>query len=147
METHKESSPSDWKLIQSESIIKDVPTGIQVVDKSLFRLPDGELRTSEGIALFTMNMTTNTIGAFNSQHYPQSNWSRAYRAEGDIDEQGKLSMMAQEVGAKNTEDVSFSFWFEGDRLFYELNVKADDKVVYTESYQMKRKGLVAATTP
>lgn len=147
MSTHKESEPIDWKLIHGESIVKDVPTGIQVMDKSLFRLPDGELRTSESTIFFTMNMATNTIGAFNSTHYPQSNWTRAYQAEGDMDENGKLTMTAHEIGTKSKEDITFSHWFEGDRLCYKLQVKAEGKIVYTESHQMKRKGLVAETTP
>ncbi len=147
IETHKTSTPNEWQLVHEESTITDLPTGIQVLSKAMFRLPDGELRTSESTALFTMNMTTNTIGAFNSVHYPQSNWSRAYQAEGNIDDNGKLSMAGKEVGANSAEDVNFSYWLEGDQFYYELEVKAADKVVYTESFQMKRKGLLAKTTP
>lgn len=145
MSTHKESDNGGWKLLQSEITYKDVPTGLKGYAKSKYRTSDGELRTEEAEMFFTMNMNTSTIGAFNSVHYPQSNWSRAFQAQGKMDENGKLTMEASEVGT--TSNVKFAFWFEGDRLHYELAVLEDDKEVYTESYQLKRKGLEEEVKP
>jgi len=56
-------------------------------------------------------------------------------------------MTGHEIGAEELGTVAFSYWLEGDRLYFELKAKADDKVVYTQSCQLKRKGLVATTTP
>ena len=56
-------------------------------------------------------------------------------------------MTGHEVGGQNTDGVTFSYWLEGDRLYYDLEVKVDDKVVYTGSSQAKRKGLAEETTP
>lgn len=146
METVKEENGGEgWVLLHSEIEIKDVPSGIQGIDKSKFRTPNGELRTSEGLEIFTLDMQTNTVGAFNSVHYPQSNWSRAYQAQGDIDENGKLNMTGQEVGT--TQKVNFSYWLEGDRLHFDLSVMQDGQKVYGQSYQMKRKGLKEEVKP
>ena len=149
MATYKEESdfPVDWRLLHTTSEVKDVPTGVQIVTKEMYRVPSGELRTSESLTLYTMNMQTNTVAGFNSVHYPQSDWSRAYQAQGKVDKDGKLTMKGKEVGVDNSDDVEFSYWLEGDRLHFELAAMVEGKQVYAQSFQMKRKGLAKEVNP
>ena len=145
MSTLKESDDGGWKLLSSTIEYKDVPSGLYGVHKSKYRTSNGELRTEEGLIVFTMNMATNTIGGFNSVHYPQSNWSRAFQADGNIDEDGKLNMTGHEVG--KTSNFEFSLWLEGDRLHYDLKAMEEGKEIYSISHQSKRQGLEEEAKP
>lgn len=139
MSTFKKEGGGSWKMLGGTLNIERTPTGLVSTERFDFLNGDGEPRASEETSMISLNMSKGKIGVLNSVHYPYSNWTAAYSAEGEFDEDGALKCVGREVGGDDNAVVTM--WMEGDMLNWGVVVKDEEgNETYSSTYGMRRAG-------
>ncbi|MEZ4959368.1 MAG: hypothetical protein R2830_06085 [Saprospiraceae bacterium] len=136
MVTLKQEGGGSWTDLSMSVDFKSTPTGLMYTTKDSYKNENGELRTSEGQGMVTLNMENGVLGWYQANHYPYSNWGEAAQGTGRINEDGSLTLTGTPVGGNA--QITVNIKMDGGVIHYASDTVVDGKKVYASTYDMMR---------